>query len=74
MTRRTRAELERQLERANRIIGWMAPYIGTMCTPSNGLYDLNMHCCENRVPMPGDKTKGPSLRQHTAGARPSGVL
>ena len=43
-----------QLERANRIIGWMMPYIGTMCPPSNGLYDLNIHCCENKVPEPGD--------------------
>ena len=68
-----RDRLRFQLERANRIIGWMMPYIGTMCPPSTGLYDLNIHCCENRVPEPGDETKGASLRQHAAGARPSGV-
>ena len=32
---------EKQLDRANRIIGWMMPYIGTMCPPPDGLYDLN---------------------------------
>lgn len=36
--------LEFQLERANRIIGWMVPYIGKMCPPENGLFDLNKHC------------------------------
>lgn len=61
--RSTARELRRQLERANRIIGWMMPYIGKMCPPDNGLFELNLHCCENRVPMPGDETKGPSLEQ-----------
>lgn len=68
------ARLSAQLDRANKIIGWMMPYIGSMCPPSNGLYDLNQHCFENKVPEPGDETKGPSIRQHTAAARPSGVM
>lgn len=67
------AQLHRQLERANQIIGWMMPYIGSMCPPPKGLADLNIHCCENRVPEFGKVTKGPSLRQHAAGARPSGI-
>jgi hypothetical protein len=45
-------ELERQLARANRIIGWMMPYIGGMCPPDDGLFELNKHCCENHVPDP----------------------
>lgn len=74
MTKRSVEELERQLERANRIIGWMMPYIGSMCPPDSALYDLNQHVFENRVPAPGDESKGPSIRQHAAGARPTGVL
>ena len=54
---------EKQLDRANRIIGWMMPYIGTMCPPPDGLYDLNIHCCENRIPEPGDETKGASFAE-----------
>lgn len=60
---RTISQLENQLMRANRIIGWMMPYIGTMCPPDGGLYDLNMHCYENHVPAPGEETKGPPLKQ-----------
>lgn len=52
-----------QLARANRIIGWMLPYIGSMCPPDNGLYDLNIHCCENIIPEPGDETKGAPIKQ-----------
>ncbi len=52
-----------QLDRANRIIGWMMPYIGSMCPPENGLGDLNDHCFENKVPTPGDETKGAPLNQ-----------
>lgn len=52
-----------QLERANSIIGWMMPHIGVMCPPVEGLYDLNQHCFENRVPDPGAETKGAPLRQ-----------
>lgn len=55
--------LEAQLERANRIIGWMTPYVGTMCPPPNGLSDLNLHCCENKVPEPDSSTKGRPLKQ-----------
>lgn len=54
----TVAELRRQLARANQIIGWMMPYIGSMCPPQNRLGDLNDHCFENRMPAPGDDTKG----------------
>lgn len=42
-----KAELERQLARANRIIGWMAPYIGRMCPPPNGIFEFNEHAFEN---------------------------
>jgi hypothetical protein len=31
------------LERADRIIGWMASYLGRMAPPSNGIVDLNEH-------------------------------
>lgn len=62
----TRVELEMQLLRANRIIGWMMPYIGTMCPPPSGLHDLNIHCCENDVPEPGDETKGRPINQKPA--------
>jgi hypothetical protein len=31
------------LERADRIIEWMMPYIGRMCPPDNGIFDLNQH-------------------------------
>ena len=31
------------LKRANRIIDWMAPYLGGMCPPPNGIVDLNEH-------------------------------
>jgi len=58
-----KAELQRQLNRANEIIGWMVPYVGNMCPPPNGLYDLNIHCCENKVPEPGDATKGRPINQ-----------
>jgi hypothetical protein len=51
------------LERANRIIGWMMPYVGRMCPPPDGLYELNLHCCENHVPMPGEEAKGRPLDQ-----------
>lgn len=56
-------ELQRQLDRANLIIGWMMPYIGNMCPPPDGLSDLNMHCCENVVPTPGRETKGRPINQ-----------
>lgn len=59
-------QLAAQLTRANRIIGWMMPYIGTMCPPDGGLMDLNEHCCENRVPEPGEETKGAPLKQRAA--------
>lgn len=49
---RTKKELERQLKRANRIIGWMTPYIGRMCPPPDGIFELNEHCFENHVPDP----------------------
>ena len=62
-SKHTKADLERQLERANRIIGWMMPYIGRMCTPSDGLYDLNLHCFENHVPESGVASKGPPIQQ-----------
>lgn len=54
--------LTAQLARANKIIGWMMPYIGTMCPPPNGLYDLNIHCCENTV-READDTKGRPINQ-----------
>lgn len=63
------AEIERlqktavQLNRANRIIGWMMPYIGNMCPPENGLFELNEHCFENKVPNPGAETKGRPINQ-----------
>lgn len=70
-------ELERlqfQLDRANRLIGWMMPYIGSMCPPTNGLADLNEHCCDNRVRANRDEeTKGPSIRQQHAICRPTGI-
>jgi len=31
------------LERADKIIEWMMPYIGRMCPPDNGIFDLNEH-------------------------------
>jgi hypothetical protein len=52
-----------QLERANRIIGWMMPYIGSMCPPPNGLFELNEHYMENKIPEPGDSTKGRPINQ-----------
>ncbi len=55
--------LRAQLERANRLIGWLMPYIGSMCPPDNGLYELNQHCFENHVPTPGDETKGAPIGQ-----------
>lgn len=68
------AQLEKQLARANGIVGWMMPYIGSMCPPSNGLADLNEHCCDNIIrPRMDDETKGPSIRQRSRGARPDGV-
>lgn len=57
------AERTRQLTRANKLIGWMMPYIGTMCPPANGLYDLNIHCCENKVPEPDKTSKGRPINQ-----------
>lgn len=63
-------ELQRQLDRANRLIGWMMPYIGSMCPPEDGLYDLNLHCCENKIPKPDDSTKGAPIKQrHDLGRR-----
>lgn len=58
-----RAPHEDQLKRANRIIGWMMPYIGTMCPPPNGLYDLNLHYIENDIPDPPETTKSAPLNQ-----------
>jgi hypothetical protein len=57
------ARLRTQLERANRIIGWMCPYIGSMCPPDGGIADFNEHTCDNRIPSPGKETKGAPLRQ-----------
>lgn len=57
--------LRGQLDRANKIIGWMMPYIGNMCPPDGGLGDLNEHCFYNRVPEPGKETKGAALRQRS---------
>lgn len=31
------------LERANRIVCWMAPHIGRMCPPPDGISELNEH-------------------------------
>lgn len=57
-------EVQRQLDRANKIIAWMMPYIGTMCPPQNGLFELNNHCFENRVvPNFDDETKGRPVTQ-----------
>jgi hypothetical protein len=56
-------DFEAQLARANRIIGWMCPYIGSMCPPDGGLADFNEHGCDNRIPKPGEETKGAPLRQ-----------
>lgn len=56
-------EADLQLKRANRIIGWMSPYIGTMCPPENGLAEFNEHCCDNRVPAPGKEAKGAPIKQ-----------
>jgi|HubBroStandDraft_4_1064222.scaffolds.fasta_scaffold00027_55 hypothetical protein len=58
---------EAQLKRANRLIGWMMPYIGRMCPPSNGLFDLNEHCMENIIPEPGKETKSAPIDQLPAG-------
>lgn len=55
---------EAQLARANRIIGWMAPYIGSMCPPPDGLYDLNEHCLDNHIaPDVGEQGKGRPINQ-----------
>lgn len=57
-------ELRAQLDRANRIIGWMMPYIGSMCPPENGLGELNLHCMDNKVPDPKWKeVRGKSINQ-----------
>jgi hypothetical protein len=56
-------ELRRQLDRANKIIGWMMPYIGNMCPPPSGLFDLNEHCCENHIPDPGIEARGRPINQ-----------
>ena len=56
-------DLARNLARANTIIGWMMPYIGSMCPPDGGLGELNEHFMENRVPTPGDETKGAPIKQ-----------
>lgn len=39
----TKNQLRCALNRADRIVGWMADYIGRMAPPSNGLVDLNDH-------------------------------
>ena len=57
------ADMRSQLGRANKIIGWMMPYIGRMCPPSGGLADLNEHCCENVVPEPGQDAGGRPIDQ-----------
>ena len=68
------ARLSAQLQRANKIIGWMMPYIGSMCPPSNGLFDLNEHCFDNIIrPRMDNETKGPSIRQRAAEKRPTGI-
>lgn len=38
-----RDALVKALERAERVIQWMAPYLGKMAAPSNGIADLNEH-------------------------------
>jgi hypothetical protein len=38
--------LQAALERADRIISWMASYLGRMAPPSNGIADLNEHWLE----------------------------
>lgn len=59
------ALLLRQLDRANRIIGWMMPYIGNMCPPDKGLFDLNEHCFENNIPEGGEAGIGiPAIRSN----------
>lgn len=59
--------LRRQLDRANRIIGWMMPYIGAMAPPDGGLGDLNDHCMENKVPSPKrEKCDRPIKQNHRA--------
>ncbi len=55
--------LHKQLARANRIIGWMCPYIGTMCPPDGGLAEFNDHTMDNYIPPPGEDTKGAPLKQ-----------
>ena len=39
-------KLRAALERADRIIGWMASYLGRMAPPSNGIAELNDHWLE----------------------------
>lgn len=56
-------DLPAQLERANRIIGWMMEYVGSMCPPPDGLFELNEHCCDNMVRPPGPETKRAPLNQ-----------
>ncbi len=57
-------QLRAQLERANRLVEWMMPYIGSMCPPPNGLFDLNEHCCDNKIgPNEADNTKGRPINQ-----------
>ena len=57
-----------QLSRANRIIGWMMPYTGRMCPPANGLFDLNEHCFENKIPEPaGNEISGAPIDQVAQG-------
>lgn len=58
-------ELERQLTRANNIIGWMMPYIGAMAPPDGALGDLNDHCMENHVPMPKREKCDRPIKQST---------
>jgi len=45
----------------------MMPYIGKMCPPDNGLFELNEHCCDNKVPNPGNEAKGAPLDQKPLG-------
>lgn len=40
---RVKRPLVAALERADRIIGWMASYLGRMAPPSNGIAELNEH-------------------------------
>lgn len=60
--------LKVNLRRANRIIGWMMPYIGTMCPPEAGMFDLGQHCFFNDVPEPSKETKGAPLKQSSTPA------